>query len=97
MGASLPATPADLDSTKDVDRAARNSRAAKQNETVRWHSNEEAERGLLSTDYFVVAWDWRHYVWAILLAMISVFIASYVAARRAGLLSPVVTLRGSSG
>lgn len=54
-------------------------------------------RGLLSTDYFVVAWDWRHYVWAILLAMISVFIASYVPARRAALLSPVVTLRGSSG
>jgi lipoprotein-releasing system permease protein len=54
-------------------------------------------RGLLSTDYFVVTWDWRHYVWAILLALISVFIASYVPARRAGLLSPVVTLRGSSG
>ena len=34
---------------------------------------------------------------AILLALISVFIASYVPARRAGLLSPVVTLRGSSG
>ncbi|PYK80481.1 MAG: hypothetical protein DME38_03235 [Verrucomicrobia bacterium] len=53
-------------------------------------------RGLLSTDYFVVAWDWRHYLWAILLAMISVFIASYVPARRAASLPPVVTLRGSS-
>ena len=53
-------------------------------------------RGLLSTDYFVVAWDWRHYVWAILLAMISVFIASYVPARRAAQLPPVTTLRGSS-
>src|SRR6266576_860539 len=53
-------------------------------------------RGLLSTDYFVVAWDWRHYVWAILLAMISVFIASYVPARRAAQLLPVTTLRGSS-
>lgn len=53
-------------------------------------------RGLLSTEYFVVAWDWRHYVWAILLAMISVFIASYVPARRAAQLPPVVTLRGSS-
>jgi lipoprotein-releasing system permease protein len=53
-------------------------------------------RGLLSTDYFVVAWDWRHYVWAILLAMISVFIASYVPARRAAGLAPVTTLRGSS-
>ena len=53
-------------------------------------------RGLLSTDYFVVAWDWRHYLWAILLAMISVFIASYVPARRAAQLPPVTTLRGSS-
>jgi lipoprotein-releasing system permease protein len=53
-------------------------------------------RGLLSTDYFVVAWDWRHYVWAVLLAMISVFIASYVPARRAAGLLPVTTLRGSS-
>ena len=53
-------------------------------------------RGLLSTDYFVVAWDWRHYFWAILLAIISVAIASYVPARRAAELPPVVTLRGSS-
>jgi lipoprotein-releasing system permease protein len=53
-------------------------------------------RGLLSTDYFVVAWDWRHYLWATLLAIISVFIASYVPARRAASLPPVVTLRGSS-
>jgi lipoprotein-releasing system permease protein len=53
-------------------------------------------RGLLSTDYFVVAWDWRHYAWAVLLAMISVFIASYVPARRAAELLPVTTLRGSS-
>jgi len=53
-------------------------------------------RGLLSTDYFVVAWDWRHYLWATLLAMISVFIASYVPAWRAAQLPPVTTLRGSS-
>jgi HTH-type transcriptional regulator/antitoxin HigA len=44
MAASLPAMPADLDSTKDVDRAAGNSPAAKQSETVRWHANKEAER-----------------------------------------------------
>ena len=53
-------------------------------------------RGLLSTDYFVVAWDWRHYLWAILLAAISVLIASYVPARRAAQFPPVATLRGSS-
>jgi ABC-type lipoprotein release transport system permease subunit len=36
-------------------------------------------------------------LWAILLAIIAVAIASYVPARRAGLLSPVSTLRGTSG
>ena len=53
-------------------------------------------RGLIYTDHFVVTWDWRHYVGAMLLAMLAVFIASYVPARRAALLPPVVTLRGSS-
>jgi len=53
-------------------------------------------RGLLYANYFLVSWDWRHYFWATVLAIIAVFIASYVPARRAGLLSPVVTLRGSS-
>ncbi|MFN2507462.1 MAG: hypothetical protein ABR589_01675 [Chthoniobacterales bacterium] len=37
-----------------------------------------------------------HYFWATLLAIIAVFIASYVPARRAALLAPVATLRGSS-
>lgn len=53
-------------------------------------------RGLLYTNYFLVAWDWRHYVWATLLAIVAVTIASYVPARRAGQLPPVATLRGSS-
>ncbi len=53
-------------------------------------------RGLLSTDHFVVTWDWRHYAGAIILAAISVFVASYVPARRAAQLPPVATLRGSS-
>jgi lipoprotein-releasing system permease protein len=53
-------------------------------------------RGLLSTDHFVVTWQWEHYFWAILLAMLSVFIASYLPARRAADLPPVTTLRGSS-
>jgi len=53
-------------------------------------------RGLLYTNHFLVAWDWRHYVWATLLAIVAVTIASYVPARRAAELPPVATLRGSS-
>jgi lipoprotein-releasing system permease protein len=53
-------------------------------------------RGLLYANHFMVVWDWRHYAWAILLAIIAVFIASYVPARRAAQLPPVATLRGSS-
>ena len=52
-------------------------------------------RGLLYTNYFVVSWDWRHYVFATLLAILAVFIASYVPARRAAQLPPVETIRGS--
>ena len=47
------------------------------------------------TNYFLVTWDWRHYVFATLLALLAVFIASYVPARRAAQLPPVVTIRGS--
>ena len=53
-------------------------------------------RGILYADYFPVAPDWRHYLWAILLAMVTVAIASWVPARRASQLPPVDTLRGSS-
>ena len=53
-------------------------------------------RGLLYADRFLVAWDWRHYAWAILLALLAVLVASYVPARRAASLQPVATLRGSS-
>jgi lipoprotein-releasing system permease protein len=53
-------------------------------------------RGLVYANHFLVTWDWRHYFWATLLAIIAVFIASYVPARRAALLAPVATLRGSS-
>ena len=52
-------------------------------------------RGLLYTNYFLVTWDWRHYVFATFLAVVAVFIASYVPARRAAELPPVVTIRGS--
>jgi lipoprotein-releasing system permease protein len=54
-------------------------------------------RGLIFANHFLVAWDWRHYFWGTLLALVAVAIASYVPARRAGLLSPVSTLRGTSG
>ncbi|HJT45707.1 MAG TPA: ABC transporter permease [Chthoniobacterales bacterium] len=53
-------------------------------------------RGLLYANHFLVDWDWHHYFWATVLAIISVFIASYVPARRAAQLPPVDTLRGSS-
>jgi len=53
-------------------------------------------RGLLYADHFLVVWDWRHYIWATLLAIVAVFIASYVPAQRAAQLPPVATLRGSS-
>lgn len=53
-------------------------------------------RGLLYADHFLVTWNWTHYFWATVLALIAVFIASYVPARRAAMLPPVVTLRGSS-
>lgn len=53
-------------------------------------------RGLLYANHFLVVWDWRHYFWATILAIISVFIASYVPAKRAAELAPVDTLRGSS-
>jgi lipoprotein-releasing system permease protein len=53
-------------------------------------------RGLLYANHFLVTWNWTHYFWATVLAVIAVFIASYVPARRAAMLPPVVTLRGSS-
>ena len=53
-------------------------------------------RGLLYTNHFLVVWDWRHYFWGSMLAVVAVFIASYVPARRAAQLQPVDTLRGSS-
>jgi lipoprotein-releasing system permease protein len=53
-------------------------------------------RGLIYANHFLVVWDWHHYASAILLAIIAVFIASYVPARRAAQLPPVATLRGSS-
>jgi lipoprotein-releasing system permease protein len=53
-------------------------------------------RGILFANHFLVAWNWRHYASAVVLATIASFIASYVPARRAAQLPPVATLRGSS-
>jgi lipoprotein-releasing system permease protein len=53
-------------------------------------------RGLLYANHFLVTWNPRHYFVATALAIIAVFIASYVPARRAAELPPVATLRGSS-
>jgi lipoprotein-releasing system permease protein len=53
-------------------------------------------RGLLYADHFLVTWNWTHYLSATVLAIIAVFIASYVPAQRAASLPPVATLRGSS-
>jgi lipoprotein-releasing system permease protein len=52
-------------------------------------------RGLLYTNHFLVTWEWQHYLFATFLAVLAVFIASYVPARRAAELPPVVTIRGS--
>ncbi|MFL6584355.1 MAG: ABC transporter permease [Chthoniobacterales bacterium] len=53
-------------------------------------------RGLLYANHFLVTWNVWHYVFATVLAVVAVFIASYVPARRAAELPPVATLRGSS-
>jgi len=52
-------------------------------------------RGILRTDYFIVEWSVNHYILAAVLAVVAVFIASYVPARRAAALEPIETLRGT--
>jgi len=52
-------------------------------------------RGILRTDYFIVEWSVTHYILAAVLAVVAVFIASYVPARRASALEPIETLRGT--
>jgi lipoprotein-releasing system permease protein len=52
-------------------------------------------RGILRTDYFLVNWSVTHYLIAAGLALLAVFVASYVPARRAARLEPVETLRGT--
>ncbi len=52
-------------------------------------------RGVIHADTFVVAWSSSHYVWAVLIAYVSVLVASYFPARRAATLPPVNIIRGS--
>jgi lipoprotein-releasing system permease protein len=53
-------------------------------------------RGVFKADHYIVEWNWRHYVIAATLALISVFFASYFPSRRAAAIRPVNILRGSS-
>ena len=50
-------------------------------------------RGIFSTDSFVVNWDIAHYIWAILIAIVFVSIASWIPARRAARIEPAKIIR----
>jgi lipoprotein-releasing system permease protein len=52
-------------------------------------------RGFFATEHFLVYWSWYHYLAAIAIAFVGVFLASYFPARRAAKLAPVTILRGS--
>ena len=52
-------------------------------------------RGFFATEHFLVYWSWYHYLAAIAIAFVGVFLASYFPARRAAKLAPVTVLRGS--
>ena len=53
-------------------------------------------RGIFSTDHVVVAWNFVHYIGAALAAVVVVFIASWLPARRAARLEPAAIIRGAS-
>ena len=52
-------------------------------------------RGFFSADHFLVDWSGQHYLAAIGIAFVGVFLASYFPARRAAKLAPVDVLRGT--
>ncbi|HEY9250769.1 MAG TPA: FtsX-like permease family protein [Rariglobus sp.] len=53
-------------------------------------------RGIFSTDSFVVAWSWNHYLVAAFLAALVVLAASWIPARRAARLEPGDVVRGTA-
>ncbi len=53
-------------------------------------------RGIFRTDHFIVSWDWSHYLAAAVVAVVVVFIASYIPARRAARVEPATIIRGTS-
>jgi len=53
-------------------------------------------RGIFTTDSFVVAWSWEHYVVAALTASVVVLAASWIPARRAARLEPGDVVRGTA-
>ncbi|WP_269537381.1 ABC transporter permease [Cerasicoccus fimbriatus] len=53
-------------------------------------------RGIFTADSFIVNWDINHYLWAAVVAAITVMIASYIPARRAAALEPGSIIRGTS-
>ena len=53
-------------------------------------------RGIFSTDSFEVYWSYWHYITGVLVAAVTVTIASYIPARRAARLEPGDIIRGTS-
>lgn len=51
---------------------------------------------IFKTDYFIVNWDPRHYVWGVLSAVVTVMVASLIPARRAARLEPGDIIRGTA-
>ncbi|WP_309400487.1 ABC transporter permease [Cerasicoccus maritimus] len=53
-------------------------------------------RGIFTADSFMVNWDLNHYIWAAVVASVTVMVASYIPARRAAALEPGSIIRGTS-
>jgi lipoprotein-releasing system permease protein len=53
-------------------------------------------RGIFSADHFVVSWDISHYLVALFLALLAVFVATLWPAMRAGKIEPAAVLRGGA-